>query len=239
MLPQQHMVKPYMTPPLGEVPNIITYNVNDTFFNHPGTDTPAPPDNSTVPYPACGPAGTFCDGGLQPKPCKDATAILKAYGATDSRLLPTIRAQCGDTAVKQTWQTSGQAADGVFHGTQSSVTSAAVANALGAAASTAARSGVSAPAPGSGAALHAAQTVINAGYPAEMGPALMGAAMQSGVPHVAVPPAYGGGTVSKHKASGSVMNYFFQPTFVSRALPITPDAHAAAIAAASVNRVPM
>jgi hypothetical protein len=132
--------------------------------------------------------------------------------------------------------TAATAASSVFQGTQGGVTPNAVSGALAAAGSTLKGAGATAPAPGTPEAIRAAQTVINAGLPASIGPMLMEAALQAGEPVVPVPAAYGGAPIaSQRKSASSVMNYLFPPTMVSRVPPISAAAFSAAIAAAAAS----
>jgi hypothetical protein len=141
-----------------------------------------------------------------------------------------------DTVYTPQQFTAATAASSVFQGTQGGVAANAVSGALGAAAGAVKGAGASAPAPGSVEAIRAAQTVINAGLPASIGPMLMEAALAAGEPMVPVPAAYGGAPfASQRKSASSVMNYLFPPTMVSRVPPISAAAFTAAVAAAAAT----
>jgi hypothetical protein len=140
----------------------------------------------------------------------------------------------GDVVYVPQQFTAATAASSVFQGTQGGVTPNAVSGALAAAGTAVGAAPV--PAPGSAEAVRAAQTVINAGLPASIGPMLMEAALQAGEPVVPVPAAYGGnGIATQRKSASSVMNYLFPPTMVSRVPPISAAAFSAAIAAAAAT----
>ncbi len=81
-------------------------------------------------------------------------------------------------------------------------------------------------------ATRAQQATVNTAVDPSMAAQADIVAAVAGEPVVPVPPMYAApGFVSANKARSSVQEYFRQPTFVSRVLPVSPDVQAVAVAA--------
>jgi hypothetical protein len=194
--------------------SLVTYGVDDTWFYEHGTVAPTYIDSSYLADGSNISVGALPGSG-------GSGGVVVGYGAA--------RGPVGPGAGPGGFAAPG-ATTSVFRGTQGSVVPASIA------AAAQQTTGLASNVGGAPSSLEAAQAVINAGLPAPVAAAASAAAAITGEPMVPVPAAYSGeGFTSARKASSSVQNYFFPPTWVSRATPITGAMHGVAVSAGAVT----